>query len=93
MLPIPPLAYSVTGTAAQAARQIEEKSEQVRRAQVKAKDSAANGDEYVHTVESTDELQPIHDQDARQQQGKPKHPRKPFKEGESDEPLHLDLKA
>ena len=93
MLPIPPLA-SAAYAATQVQRQTEEKAQQVRASQFRKKNSAAAADEYVHTVESTDEIQPIHDEDTKQQQPR----KKPDRHGqpaadEDDEMPHLDLTA
>jgi len=93
MLPIPPLASAVIA-ATQVQRSSEEKAEQVRRAQNRAKDAGNNTDEYVHTVESSDEVTPIHDEDPKQQYKGRKHAKHP-NESESDEDgeQHLDLTA
>lgn len=92
MLPIPPLA-SAAFAATQVQRQAEDKAQQVRASQSRKKNSAAAGDEYVHTVESSDELQPIHDEDPKPQQRR-KKPGHPKPEADDDTGLtHLDLTA
>ncbi len=92
MLPIPPIAYAAyAGT--QSIRQTEEKTEQVKRAQTEEKDSAAAADRYEHTVESTDEVQPIHDEEQKhpEQEKHGKHHRQ--NDGDEDDLEHLDLTA
>ncbi len=92
MLPIPPLA-SAAFAATQVQRLSEEKSDQLRRVQSRKKNAAATGDEYVHTVESSEELQPIHDEDSKQQQQRRKPTRHPDPSKGDDEQPHLDLTA
>ena len=54
-----------------------EKNAHVQRAQNRAKDSAASGDQFEHQVESSDALVSIHDEDPQHpQQRKPKYPPK-----------------
>jgi len=94
MLPIPPLASVLAAGVQQVQRHTEEKAEQVRRAQNRKKDSAATEDEYIHTVESSDEVQPIHDEDPkRDQPRKPPHKRDGKPGEDQDDHPHLDLKA
>lgn len=93
MLPIPPLASSVIGAAA-AQRQSEERLHLQQRAADRAKETAPTGDRYEHSVESSDAIQPIRDQDDRAQQQKKKQKRKPYIGDEPDDgESHLDLKA
>src|SRR5215203_5126078 len=86
---------STTVQRAQAA----EKNGHVQRAQNRAKDSAATGDQFEHQVESSDALVSIHDEDPQHpQQRKPKHPPKkpatPPSETDGDEPpSHIDVKV
>ena len=93
MLPINPLAYA-TYAGTQSIRQSEEKSDQAKRAQEQEKDTSA-ADRYEHSVESTDMVQPIHDEDHRQQAKKSKYTKKPLKDDGSDDDsqTHLDLTA
>lgn len=94
MLPIPPLAASAIGAVA-AQRQSEEKLQLQQRASDRAKETSPTGDRYEHSVESSEAIQPIHDEDERSQQQKKKQPkRKPFVAPQSEDgESHLDLKA
>jgi hypothetical protein len=63
------LAQSVAVTRQQSA----DKTRQVRRAQALRKDVAAPSDSFEHQVESTEELNPVHDEQKREAPaGKPK---------------------
>lgn len=92
MLPIPPLA-SAAFAATQVQRQSEEKADHIRRVQSRNKNTAATGDEYVHTVESSEELQPIHDEDPKQQQQRKKQQRHASQTKPEDDQPRLDLTA
>jgi hypothetical protein len=93
MLPIPPLASSAIGATA-VQRQAEEKIHQQQRTQARSKETAAAGDRFEHAVESSEAIQPIHDDERAKQQKKKDPKRRPLpfelpEEGEN----HLDLKA
>jgi len=93
MLPIPPLASAAYG-ATQVQRQTEEKIAQVRSIQARAKDAANHADRYEHSVESSDEVQAIHDEETHQQPKQSKHQHKPDHDADDEDggPL-LDLTA
>lgn len=93
MLPIPPLT-SAAYAAAQV-RQTDDKVQQVRREQARAKDTTASADRFEHSVESSEELQAINPEDERAKQQSKKKPRKPKPPTDEPEqkPPHLDLKA
>lgn len=92
MLPIPPLA-SAAFAASQVQKQSEANADQIRRVQSRKKNTAASGDEYVHTVESSEELQPIHDEDPKQQQGRKKQSKHRGQDKPDDDRPRLDLTA
>ena len=77
-----------------------EKNAHVQRAQNRAKDSAASGDQFEHQVESSDALVSIHDEDPQHpQQRKPKYPpKKPSSTSSSNDDdddereAHIDVK-
>jgi hypothetical protein len=93
MLPIPPLA-STAYAALQGVRQTEDRVEQVRRPIGEPKDPTNPADRYEHSVESSEEVQAIHDEEAKQQPGKNKHPHRQHADPDSDDTeSHLDLTA
>jgi hypothetical protein len=86
-----PLAGSLAQSTAVTRQQSTDKSRQIRHAQTLRKDVAAAPDSFEHQVESTEELNPIHDERREsRQQGKPK-PNPQQTEGE--EPPHIDVVA
>jgi len=86
-----PLASSLAQSAAVTRQQSADKSRQIRHAQALRKDAAAAPDSFEHQVESSEELNPIHDERREsRQQGKPKPtPQQP----EGEEPPHIDVVA
>jgi hypothetical protein len=75
-----------------------ERNTHVQRAQNRAKDSAATGDQFEHQVESSDALASIHDEDPQHpQQRKPKHPPKkpttPASDDDGEGLSHIDVKV
>jgi|SRR5215210_3823355 len=76
-----------------------EKNAHVQRAQTRAKDSAASGDQFEHQVESSDALVSIHDEDPQHpQHRKPKQPRKKpttpsSSEDDDQREAHIDVKV
>jgi hypothetical protein len=68
----------LTGSIVQATQvqraQSTDREQQVRRQQVRTKDTAAHGDQFEHTVESSDSVAAIHEQDhSNDQNSKRKH--------------------
>ena len=76
-------------------RQIADKDRQIRRAQNLAKNSALQGDQLEHQVESADALHATNDsRDSFHQQRRPPNPHKtPAKPPPSDKDPHIDLTA
>ena len=68
-----PLAGNLAQSASVAQRQQSAgKAEQVRREQALRKDVAARGDHFDHTVESAEEVNPVHDEQADQRRRQPR---------------------
>ena len=93
-----PLAGSLAQSAAVARQQSTDKSRQIRHAQTLRKDVAAAPDSFEHQVESTEELNPIHDErrgPGQQQQRGGSHPQseQDGERPEGDEPPHIDVVA
>ena len=85
-----PLAGSLAQSAAVTRQQSTDKSRQIRQAQALRKDVAAAPDSFEHQVESSEELNPIHDERREsRQQGKPKNPQ----QTEGEDPPHIDVVA
>jgi hypothetical protein len=76
-------------------RQISDKDRQIRRAQNLAKNSALQGDQLEHQVESADALHATNDsRDSYQQQRRPPSPhRNPTEPEPPEEEPHIDLTA
>ena len=94
MSEINPLTYAVVQNI-QAQRQMAvDKERQLRRAQALEKDAAAHDDEMEHQVESSEQVEPIHDE-AQMQQRRPqrKPPQRQHDEDEVGKPPHIDLTA
>jgi hypothetical protein len=89
----PLIAPVVTGPQAQKASA--DKERQIARTQVLAKDSAAGGDRFEHTVESADALSPVGDEPSRggRQPNQQKSPSKPQDDAGGDNPgdAHIDV--
>jgi hypothetical protein len=92
MTHIPPFSYlAVQGIEAQRTAAAE-KQRQLRKAQAQEKNLAAHEDELEHLVESSEEVQPIHDE-AGKQQNRRKRQTPDHKEEEDGKPPHIDLTA
>ena len=61
------LAAPLAQSAQVARQQTSEKTQQIRRAQTARKNAAAQSDTFEHTVESTEEITPIHDEQRQPQ--------------------------
>jgi hypothetical protein len=73
-----PLAGNLAHSAAVAQRQQSAgKAEQVRREQALRKDVAARGDHFDHTVESAEEVNPVHDESPDQRRNGQRPPERP----------------
>jgi hypothetical protein len=97
----PLIAPVVQGTQAQRAAAAE-KERQIARAQALAKDSAAGGDRFEHSVESADELKPVGDDASKGSEQQQQQSQRRRQDGSSDPAdgddgndgeTHLDVKA
>jgi hypothetical protein len=92
MTPLNPLTAAVLQSQSLQRAQSTSKNDQIRKSHVLARNVAATADTFEHTVESTDRVDPSHDQDAKkdsQQQGKRKK-----KPGAADgQAPHVDVTA
>ena len=92
----PLIAPIVQGTQAQRAAAAD-KERQIARAQTLAKNSAAEGDRFEHTVESADALTPVGDDASRGNQPRQQQHRKPSDSSDRNAPdageAHLDVKG
>jgi len=70
-----------------------DKQRELRKAQVQEKDMAAHEDELEHQVESSEEVQPVHDEAGKQQNGRKRQLPDHNKEEEDGKPPHIDLTA
>jgi hypothetical protein len=88
------IAGSLAQSASVTRQQSTDKSRQVRRAQALRKDVATPGDSFEHKVESSEELNPIHDEQP-QRDPKRKRPRAAPKPPATpaDAPPSIDLTA
>jgi broad specificity phosphatase PhoE len=69
-------------------RQTDDKAAQIRRAQETARNIAARTDRFEHVVESTEEVDPAHDEDKKKDQKRGKS--KPHPQAETDTPDDQD---
>ncbi len=92
---IPPIIASVLQSPEVQRRQADAKSAQVRRAQALRRNIAAEGDRNSHTVESPEEIKPVHDErdEARKRRKRGQKHASDLDEPDEDDPPHLDLKA
>ena len=92
-----PLAGSLAQSTAVTRQQSTDKSRQIRHAQTLRKDVAAAPDSFEHQVESTEELNPVHDErrESDQQRRGASHPQseRDGERPEGDEPPHIDVVA
>ena len=97
MTQINPFVGSILQSTTVQRAQAAEKNSHVQRAQIRAKDSASNSDQFEHQVESSDALAPVHDDPQHPQHRKPKHaPKKPTPPSGADDedgPAHIDVKV
>ena len=91
-----PLASSLAQSAAVTRQQSADKSQQIRHAQHLRKDVAASADSFEHQVESTEELNPIHDErreSDQQRRGDARQHPEQADGAEGEEPPHIDVVA
>jgi hypothetical protein len=77
-------------------QQVDAKASQVRRQQELQRNVAAEGDRFTHTVESPEELKPVHEErdDAKHHKKKRRTPQDAEDESPTDDPPpHVDVKA
>jgi hypothetical protein len=86
------LAGSLAQSASVTRQQSTDKSDQIRRAQALRKDVAA-GDTFEHQVESSEELTPIHDEQAKKGGQRRKRKKTLSNATGSDSPPNLDITA
>jgi hypothetical protein len=95
MSQVNPFTGSIVQTAQVQRAQSADREHQVRKQEVRTKDAAAASDLFEHTVESSDAVSAIHEQDHSSDQGSrrkrhaPAEPSQP----DSDQPPTLDLTA
>lgn len=93
------LAAPLAQSAQVARQQTSEKTQQIRRAQAARKNVAAQSDTFEHTVESTEEVTAIHDEQRQQPDPSPRRPRpakpkRPPRDGDTtDPPPSIDVTA
>ena len=81
-----PLAGNLAQSASVAQRQQSDgKAQQVRREQALRKDVAARGDHFDHTVESTEDLTPVHDEQPDQRRRDRRRDPQGDRAGQADE--------
>jgi hypothetical protein len=92
-----PLAGSLAQSTTVTRQQSTDKSRQIRHAQDLRKDVAATPDSFEHQVESTEELNPIHDEqrepDRRRRGNSHEHPRQDDTGPGGEAPPHIDVVA
>lgn len=71
--------------------QAADKTRQAKRANVLSKNVAARDDEMEHQVESTEQINPVHDQEGRQQDQQSGQQKRPPHSEPEDQPPHLDV--
>ena len=92
-----PLAGSILQSTQVQQQQSADKTRQVRRQQTLGKNIAAPSDEYEHSVESSEQLAAIHEDDSKDQpqkrRSKAKHSNADDETVEPDGNAHIDLTA
>lgn len=93
MTQINPLAGSILQSTQVQRQAAVEKDRQVRRRQEAVKDAGTHGDEFDHQVESSEAINPIHDEHKRQSQQSKQGPHQNPDDADDDSADHLDLTA
>ncbi len=91
-MPIQPLAGALAATPQAQATQSAQRTAQIRRQQNRLKVSSIDQDTLERQVESADAVEAVHDKPEEHPSNKRnRHP--PRKDGDKDEPPHIDLTA